>query len=550
MCRTEVPPTFPFLSLPIEIQYKICISFCGHCRCATGDTVTLLSYTAGVEFRTLKALSETCQALKDMAQPILYHHPDIKVYGLFFRTLLARPDLRPHVRVFSRMYESLEEERPWKPYSNHPEREDFDYLKSVARQLGLYDDADPDFQNCFDYIFQTREDDLFGYSNFQAHATFNSLITSIVLVLAAELQMVAIDIDDGLYRRKNWAPRDGQFIQPFPYLPRFLSENKTRFDSVHTVIFRNPYHYMPDNLGLHRLAFVLPALPNIRHVMFQHLAGDRPLYYNADDCEGVRGRPELDWTALQCIQRLSFHTCARYNGPVPYVGIQNLVQKCTRLSGFMFRLKYPDNPALFSPAELVGAILPATQTLTSLELFCSLAKIPHLINSTLLDKTIGQFIHLTRLVLDEQLFCHHWEWIDGNCPDTCLVSILPQTLTNLTIRLHDKYKAGPDILRLGRDTRSGHFPSLARLQVDVLHDMGELYFHWHQNESLFDSQYLLYEKPAEEWEKTLDDLVQAIRPLILDEFKGTGVIVRVDLLEEQLFPKHEKYDYEDPKYLV
>ncbi|CEJ81036.1 hypothetical protein VHEMI01188 [[Torrubiella] hemipterigena] len=422
----------------------------------------------------------------------MYHHPDIKVYGLLFRTLLARPDLRSSVRVFSRMYESLEEDPGWRLNTNHPEREDFNYLKLVARQLRLGDDGDPEFHGSFRWIFGNLEDDLFGYDMFKAHATFNSLITSIVLILATQIQVAAIDVDDGLYRRKNWEPFDGQFIQPFPYLPRYLTQKKTSFDSIRAIIFRNPYHYMPDNLGLYRLAFIFPALPNVRHVLFQHLAGDRPQYYVADKCEGIRLRPELDWTALQSLDNLSFHTCARHNGPIPYIGIQDLVQKCKSLSRLMFRFKYPDKPDLFSPVDLVRAILPAEKTLVSLELFCSIAKIPHQLDITLLDKTIKQFINLTRLVLDEQLFCHHWTSTAGDCPDTCLVDVLPQTVTDLTVRRHDKYKAVPDIIRLGGETRSGNFPCLAKLQIYVLNDLGELYFHWHQNEHLFDSQYLLH----------------------------------------------------------
>ncbi|KAH8909238.1 hypothetical protein BR93DRAFT_977287 [Coniochaeta sp. PMI_546] len=111
------------LDLPFEILTQICQIWCSHCNHAalsdTGDTSLdsdpwnakpasqLFDVRGDAQARdtgdqsTLACLSTTSKHLRAVAQPVLYHdfvtrvRPDL---FNFVRTLLRRPDLRPHVQ--------------------------------------------------------------------------------------------------------------------------------------------------------------------------------------------------------------------------------------------------------------------------------------------------------------------------------------------------------------------------------------------------------------------------------------------------------------------
>ncbi|KAL6872360.1 hypothetical protein HDV57DRAFT_505529 [Trichoderma longibrachiatum] len=88
------------MTLPNELLYKICESFCPHCTHAprafsgVGKHRPLL-----VDGRSaLSYVSKTCRRLREIAQPVLYHYVYTTRNWHVLRSIIARPDLAAHVR--------------------------------------------------------------------------------------------------------------------------------------------------------------------------------------------------------------------------------------------------------------------------------------------------------------------------------------------------------------------------------------------------------------------------------------------------------------------
>lgn len=538
--------SFPFLCLPVDLQHQICALFCDHCTIPATVPLDILKHTAGDAFRTLKALSETCRSLSHVAQPLLYHCPDVKCYTSLFQTLSNRPDLANNVFIFARLYESIRKEPNWD--TRRAEREDWEMLKALARKLDLRDPDDAEYEKTFQYLAECEPTDQGGSTQSSAKASFGKLITAMVLVLAPRLQFVVIDIDDGVFCWRHLDP-----VIPFPFLPRWLATTGRTFSSLRTIVVRNAFHHRPDNLGIEAASFLFDVTPNVRSVVFQFMGGFEPRYYDGDETkiQLYESNTLLKWPALGNVQQLCFDPCVRHDDAVPCMGIRNMVQKCSRLQRFMFRLRYPANKELFLPTELMQAVLPARTSLEWMELFCSDAKIPYLRSESLLTDELKHFTSLQVLVLDEQLFCGHWNSKPECVEDDCLVRILPETVTTLTIRLHDKFKAVPDLVRLGTEKKQGSFPRLIRVQVDVLQDLIHPVYQsvTHYDPPGFDHEYLLFGLERAEWGPAVMKLTEKIRPVILTAFEEAECIAVVDYLEEQLFAIGEEHNFPPAQYV-
>ncbi|TFB00758.1 hypothetical protein CCMA1212_007355 [Trichoderma ghanense] len=86
------------LALPDELLLMICQECCLHCTYPEGG------FRAHVFMRepvaALRFLSQTCQRLRTIAQPVLHHDARPRQLRLFLRTINARPDLAAQVRAF------------------------------------------------------------------------------------------------------------------------------------------------------------------------------------------------------------------------------------------------------------------------------------------------------------------------------------------------------------------------------------------------------------------------------------------------------------------
>lgn len=538
---------FPFLSLPSEIRYKICSLFCRHCQTTTSPSA-MLTAPAGVAFQTLKALSETCHSLNEIAQPILYHFPDVKVYTSFFKTLIGRPDLAFNVRVFATYYEADWDLLNFKPPPDT--REDKAYLIQLGQKFNLGDDGTgPD---CASRDLGARDDVNFGrwfrclngeddedFMLFMASAAYRCFITVLHFAILPKLEFAMIHMCDGRPFNRHMLLTSGQLLFEFPYLKRVIKNNPSHFLHLRTIVFRSAFHYREESLGLETIAYLLGAIPNVRVVLFDLLRGKKPCE-TYRDLDPFPEPPELGWSVLPQLDEIYFDPCVRPENRPPILAISNMLERCVRLKKLVYRHKYPDqyNPVLFAPIELLYAISSRRSTLQHLEIYCNNAKIPCFESHQLLDYRLKDFTLLKTLALDEQLFCRHWQ--KGECVDSdaCLTDILPQNVSSLTVRLHDKFKAVPDIIRLGRDKALGHYPQLLSLSVRVLHDAKSPSdgFNMNQIEGSFDAEYLLYDIPPKQWEETLRQLVDKIRPSIVESFQNAdGISVSVEYLYEDLF---------------
>lgn len=345
-----------------------------------------------------------------------------------------------------------------------------------------------------------------------------------------------LDLDDGRAWLRHRLLSSGQLLFEYPYLKKTIANSPEHFSHLHTIVFRNTFHYREDSLGLESISYLLNAIPNIRIVSFDLLRGTKPDEYQETDSFSA---PDLDWIAIPQLQEAYFDPCVRPDGPAPMIAIRNMLQRCTQLKKLIYRHKFPDqyNPTLFSPSRLFEAISSIHCTLEHLELYCSSAKIPTFASEQLLDHRLKDFTKLKTLALDEELFCRHW--IKDTClhADACLVDILPETVTALTIQLHDKFKAVPDIIRLGGDAALGRYPHLSRLAVRVLHDTTSPNDRFNMNriEAAFDTEYLLHATPPKEWEERLRRLADRIRPDIIASFQDANVVVDVRYVYEKQF---------------
>lgn len=544
----QIISPFKFLRLPLEIQYQICSLFCRHCGGPPSSPSFTLFEVADISFTTLKALSETCHALKEIAQPILYHYPDIKTYTPFFKTVATSPTLAASVKVLARLYEST-----WRPFRSGPARrskEDYTYLIRLAKSFNLHDDADTDsnvdywalddvnFKRCFQFLDDSDDGDQEGNTLDLALQAYSSLLTALHFAILPQLEFAMIDLYDGRCSLRSSLPKSGQLMLSYPYLPKIVAAKPDHFLHLDTIVFRRTYHYRGNSLGLERIAFLLPAIPNVRVVFFDRLHGEKPGRYQELSQPPPPG-PELTWPALTRLEEIYFDPCARPKNSIPLEAFSNMLQRCPKLTKLVYRHKYPDQykpTVLFSPAALLNSILPyIKKRLQHLELYCSAAKIPSFPIDTLLGFRMKEFTVLSTLVLDEELFCQHW--LSDSSQDSCLVNILPETVSSLTVRLHDKFKAVPDIERLGRQVASGYYSKLSRLQVHVLHDREEIEDTWNANQDpdAFDSEYLLHSVPEEQWETTLRELAESIRLTVTEAFRDAEVAVEVKYVFEISF---------------
>lgn len=528
--------SFPFLRFPLELQYHFCSLLCRHCHRPASPAVTLFE-VAGPSFTTLKALSETCHTLKEIAQPILYHYPDVKTYTPFFKTVIAKPALAASVKVLARLYES-----DWRPFWRQPKRfskEDITYLIKLAQGFDLHDGVgdeddhwesdDANFKRCFQNL--NGEGDFDGFTTDLAFQAFFSLLTALHFAILPRLDFAMIDMYDGMSSQRLVLPQSGHLLLSYPYLPKVVATKPDHFLHLDTIVFRRSYHYRLDSLGLERIAFLLPAIPNIRVAFFDRLHGEKRGYYQE---RRIVPSPELSWRALPRLEEIYFDPCARPKDPAPLDAISRMLQRCPRLMKLVYGHKHPDQykPPLFSPAALLDAILSTKERLQQLELYCSNAKIPLLSKETLLDFHLKEFTALRTLVLDEELFCHHW--LSDSCQDSCLINILPENISSLTVRLHDKFKAVPDIVQLGKRVALGYYSQLSRLRVNVLQDRLLVEDDWNGNgdPNAFDSGYLLYGISDVLWAKTLRELAADIRPTVSIAFQHTKVAVEVEYVLE------------------
>lgn len=291
--------------------------------------------------------------MKILAQPILYHYPDVKIYTPFFKTVIARPDLAASVRVCARLYEF-----DWNPTWPGPqpyEREDITYLIQLGQRFNLTDDGsgpedayedlgaedDVNFKRCFEYLIDENDSDDGGIMGNMAYAAYRSLLTALHFSILPSLTFAMVDVCDGRAWNRHMLLTSSQLLFEFPYLKKAIVGSPKNFSHLRTVVFRSAFHYRPDSLGLESIAYALNTMINVRVVLFDLLRGAKP-NDEYQDLDPFPAPPELSWAVLPQLEEVYFDPCVRREDPPPMLAMSNMLKRCSQLQKLVYRHKYPD----------------------------------------------------------------------------------------------------------------------------------------------------------------------------------------------------------------
>lgn len=300
------------------------------------------------------------------------------------------------------------------------------------------------------------------------------------------------------------------------------------FPLLETLAVDWPCRHVSKSLGLEKIGLLLDAMPNLQRLL---LIGARGELDKSFDAVG-----KLSWPGISKLRQLYFLGYRTSRAlPVPYDAIQHVIEQAPEMESFVFHaLSYADawiTPNPFSPTRLLQSLLAAKSKIRNISIATSYIFLEPDVTRIAIGPLLREFSNLASLNLDEQCFCLHW--LDGkkHDPATCLVDTLPVTVRDLTVKLHDRYRAVQDVIRLGDDVAMGNFPQLQTLQVEFPHEA--------QNKQ---EDYSL--KPAsakclpdcfycdeDDDIELLQALVDKSRPLILAAFRDTDVAATVECTE-------------------
>lgn len=523
--------SFPFLRLPYEIQEHICCQLCTHCR---NEGIPLYSWTI-FEDGGLTALKELCltsRAMRHLAQPILFHAADTTSHKELIRSLIERPDLAKYMKVAANC-KMRWVFQPW-PIGPAETDADLDDFRQLADTLGFGDDKDPNYDLCFEwYLNQEQNAYRDGWNARRGYMAIDNLLTTMYFSLLPNLEIAAIDLNDGRWPyRRSYSPYTYGPSLEYHYLPQYLQKHPTKLSNLKSIVFRHAQQATPDDLGLRRLHFLFKYIPNVRCVIFDWATS---LHTGSFD-DTIPLHPELDWEALPELHELHFYPCNHTGETLPLIGIERLIKRCKKLRRFRLHLAaYCQSTAesSFSPTRMIECLATASETLTHFSLACSYLLIHNLAPYTLLGSNMSMFTRLTNLDVEEQVFCHHW--LDTAEPATCIINMLPTTVTTLTVRLHDKFRAIGDVCRLGTAICNGGFPALTSLHVIVQYPIGT---RWR----IIDLEH--YFADDQSWEKMIVDLKilhSRVARDVTEAFCGAKMLVSVTLEERNYRPNGQYY---------
>lgn len=299
--------TFLFLRLPFEIQYQICSEFCRHCKYMDQPLQYLHSEGHGSdERRTLRNLSLVSRHMRDLAQPIYFHCANVWYHRGLFETILKRPDLARCIKVCAD-FKMIWNRAPY-PQLFSSSEETLQFFRETADRLGLASRSDPNYGRCFDWFLD--ESYLNGNDEWPSRKCYmatDNLITTMYFALLPNLEMAAIDLNDG-----RWpSPGDASDFKSKPtieyrFLPRYLEEKGSyQLSTLKCIVFRYAEQDYLFNLGLRRISFLFKYMHNVRTIIFEFANSRR----SGTIPSSTPHYPELDWTALPSLQDIYFVAC-------------------------------------------------------------------------------------------------------------------------------------------------------------------------------------------------------------------------------------------------
>lgn len=369
------------LDLPSEVIHLICAQLCRHCCALTPlDTIT----PSRDEASPLKALSETCTALRDIAQPLFYHVPFIIKYAYFLRTIRERPDLADCVRCLPPL--SIRVLGIRKDMKEHG----FSLVKDMAAELHMITLQDVSFEEEFSYMLAqaagnlNKDDERARDFAMTQRDVFYMLLHAILIASLPCLEILAID---------NWYIEEDRWYYPVDLyhhakrrlarVGRLVSNRciSTSMPSLHTIIIdrwrgADTLESRPDSYG--------SSVPLDPHkLLFSCASSLKQLVFH--DCEATCTLPEASlWSALPALQSIIFDeigwTCCEQGIQLtslepneeistPWLQIRHMVEQCANLSSFKISVKCSNGPQMtnsFSSRDLLQSLLPAASRLETL----------------------------------------------------------------------------------------------------------------------------------------------------------------------------------------
>lgn len=336
--------------LPLVVLRLLCAHLCRHCR--QMPVLALINrYDDGeikASIAALKALSETSHTLRDIAQPILCHAPNIHDHGRFVQTMVARPDLAAQVRC-------LPGRRWWRTQAFCEFPDDLALSKRVAKSLCLEDPLDPDY------------DDMCGVTDGLEH--FFAQI-NLSMLPRVELFYCVIHADDE--EDPDWYPVS------FAMLMSRLESATVLFPNLRTLVVDGADHESGFTMGYVGLASFVAAAPNLTRLVLCRVSGiNLP---SSEDAHALYSLP----SSLKLVRELVLEDFLLHleRHQLDYGALSELLRVLPALQALTLRpVPFSGSPwsdyHRLSPVRLLGALSPARETLTSITLCLSRVRVAH-----------------------------------------------------------------------------------------------------------------------------------------------------------------------------
>ncbi|OAQ58108.1 hypothetical protein VFPPC_11320 [Pochonia chlamydosporia 170] len=421
--------TFNLLSLPTECLTEICSHLCLHCTLPFPRSMSI--YKGFDELRALKSISESCQRLRAIAQPILFHALGPQNdSNAFLWLIVSRPDLGDRTRQIR---------------FNSNSGEDVEVLEDLGKKLNLL---------------------LPNQTSPEGHTAWNlakpTFAFEILLSLLPNLESYTTPIFCyGDQANENTGPfmyshltRRAEHLHPRPALP-----------SLRTLTIASGYlgQRADDASTLQPIVALLNAAPNLHRLRIV------PFF------EGhIFTLDNLSDEALQKVKVMDFlhFPLTSWNGENTNAEIQTFASLCPRLEEVNLCTESDSNPYAehreFSPTQIILALSRASATLKRIDIDTSDSAVTT--DHANLDSALSSLECLESLSLDEQSFCHHGLqepnlMTQEHNDASCISSILPDTVKHLSIKLGKSLRAIDDVVELGGQVVAGKFTNLNLVDV-------------------------------------------------------------------------------------
>ncbi|KAF7548015.1 hypothetical protein G7046_g8825 [Stylonectria norvegica] len=426
-------------NLPAEIIRIICCKLCRHCESTDfAKDNHNYEYDPAIGQKALIALSKTSRLFRDIAQPIAHHRLGNASYKCvkLVRTLDERPDLAAQTRELD------QEHLDGDAWGWLDDEDDFEYIKSVARKLGLGDTCDPNFDSA-------AADDLTPVEFF-----FEFLIAMLpnVTNLRVLLEDEGNDQGNTYIHLKTRSLHHGREATALPHLRSLVLQCNRPWG----MFFSNP-----------AIDVILSLSPKLEHLSIGLNKG----------LEGPRAGHLFQIPPSPYLRTIHLQDCALEDDELGGLFIQLLVRHAPNLEKFSYESQYAyigeHIRKHLSTEKFIQCLHPVQKSLK----FIDINLMHHSLNSTpsgvIKKGELVSFTGLETLKLDDTGFCRH-RWAAGGestakLEAKCLTDSIPKSLKTLHVRVFDESGAWADLAHLADS--AGQFPNLQRVNVDAIHRM-------------------------------------------------------------------------------